>query len=160
VLTSDENFECINACTWCHVSGIQVESQVSDTASKLGNRPFVGAAPKLHPPHRPMTISSCSLCYLYPSRVRQGFGTDVGMCRRQIQTVATAGKSPDLILSPRLRKRPDSLKSCCEVAASETPAFYLYTVIRGVLGSPVGPPRRKGTFTCQSIGKIPYLRLK
>jgi hypothetical protein len=45
----------------------QVVSQVSDTGSKLGNRPFVGAAPK----SRSMTISGCSLCYSYPSRPRQ-----------------------------------------------------------------------------------------
>jgi hypothetical protein len=36
------------------------------------------------------------------------------------QTEATAGKSPNLILSPGLRKRLDSSNSCCEVAASET----------------------------------------
>jgi hypothetical protein len=35
----------------------QVESQISDTGSKLGSRPFVGAAPKHYRLHRPMTFS-------------------------------------------------------------------------------------------------------
>lgn len=84
-----------------------VESKVSGPNFKLGDRPFVGAAPKVYPLRRPMTILGCSLCQLYPSRVEQAL-----MFWRQLgfhQTIASSGKSINLILSSKIRKRTDRL---------------------------------------------------
>jgi hypothetical protein len=103
----------------CIYKAYQLESQVSDTSSKLGNRPFIGGSPQTLP--YVLSDDHLGLMPLLSISIPNWTSLECSFNKLiPIQNIAHSGKAPNLILSSGIMWRLDGLEPRCEVAASET----------------------------------------